>query len=111
MGNVPVSKGTGLVLSVFPSQYSEKYFKEPFVFRPERWEKECSQVPQVAVLGFSFGPRGCIGKQLAQLEIKIGLVKLLRRYTLIELPPGKRVMVRKLFYEPAPAKLTFTKAK
>jgi cytochrome P450 len=37
-------------------------------------------------MGFSLGPRACIGKNLAYLESKIAIVKLIMRYKTIEVP-------------------------
>ena len=49
-------------------------------FRPERWTSECENNPIFASGGFSAGPRVCIGKHLAKLEAKIGLIKFMKRY-------------------------------
>ena len=62
------------------NHYSEKYFKDPFEFRPERWESDCNNIPTFAFMGFSGGPRNCIGKHLAHLESKIGMIKFFKRY-------------------------------
>lgn len=40
--DIPISKGTILRAQPTGNHYSEKYFADPFAFRPERWEKECS---------------------------------------------------------------------
>ena len=42
-------------------------------------------MPAYAIGGFSAGPRTCIGKHLARLEAKIGLIKFMKRYRKIEL--------------------------
>ena len=78
--NIPVSKGTSVGISPLPNQYNPKYFKDPEVFRPERWESECNNLPPFTILGFSGGPRSCIGKHLALLESKIALIKFMKRY-------------------------------
>ena len=71
------------------AHYNKKYFGEDAdVFRPERWEKECDEIPSFAIGGFSAGARTCIGKHLALLESKIGLIKFLRRYEKIMIPEG-----------------------
>ena len=67
------------------THYSQKYYKDPTKFRPERWISECDNVPTYAFTGFSGGPRSCIGKHLAKLEAKIGLIKFMKRYKKIEL--------------------------
>ena len=68
------------------NHHSEKYFKDPKVFRPERWEKECNEIPPFVCGGFSAGARSCIGKHLAMLDSKIALVKFLKRYKKVTLP-------------------------
>ena len=84
--HIPISKDTGIGITAFNSQYNPRYFKDPEVFRPERWESECNDLPNYALFGFSGGPRNCIGKHLALLESKIALIKMLRRYNRIILP-------------------------
>lgn len=36
--NIPISKGTIVNINQRGPHYSEKYFKDPLEFRPERWE-------------------------------------------------------------------------
>jgi cytochrome P450 len=36
--DVPITKGTIVTAQPTGNHYNEKYFKEPFEFRPERWE-------------------------------------------------------------------------
>lgn len=67
------------------THYSQKYFKNPTKFRPERWISECDNLPAYTFYGFSGGPRNCIGKHLAMFEAKIGLIKFMKRYKKIEL--------------------------
>jgi len=50
-----------------------------------------------------------MGKNLALIESKIALVKMVRRYKEIRLPDGKRIMKRTFMYEPLPQEITFAK--
>ena len=34
---VPVKKGTAIQIGVMANHFNEKYFKNPYEFRPERW--------------------------------------------------------------------------
>ena len=67
LNGLQIKKGTGISIFQIGSHFSEKYFKDPFEFRPERWENECNDIPQFVVGGFSAGARTCIGKHLALL--------------------------------------------
>jgi cytochrome P450 len=96
--DIPITKGTGIIINGLPNQCSEEYFKEPYQFRPERWNEECKNLPAFAMFGFSGGPRTCIGKNLALIESKIAIVKMVRRYKEIRLPEGKRLMKRTFMY-------------
>lgn len=69
-------------------QNEEKYFKECDKFLPERWIKAnhsdaCphnkSSNPFV-YLPFGFGPRACIGRRFAELELSVLLTRLLHKY-------------------------------
>lgn len=109
IGNISIFKGTGVNFGTVCNHYDERNFKDPHTFRPERWESECNNLHPFAFLGFSAGPKSCMGKQLAYLESKIILIKLLKRYERFELPPGKRKMVRRFMYEPESFKTKFFK--
>ena len=65
--DIPIKKGTGVMIQPLSNQYSEKYFKNPTVFKPERWMSECDDLPQFVMGGFGGGMRTCIGKHLAML--------------------------------------------
>jgi cytochrome P450 len=65
--DLPIKKGTLITYLSIVNHFNEKYFKNPNVFRPERWENECDNIHPYALTGFSGGPRNCIGKHLALL--------------------------------------------
>lgn len=84
----------------FGNHFSQKYFKNPHEFRPERWESECNNIPAFVTGGFSAGARTCIGKHLAYIESKIALVKFLKRYKKIILPKNNFKMEFRFQYGP-----------
>jgi cytochrome P450 len=64
----------------------------------------------MVTLGFGFGPRSCVGRQLALLESKIALILFLRRYEkLIEMNPRK--IVFGLACKPERSRVRFKKIK
>jgi cytochrome P450 len=54
---------------------------DPELFYPERFEDKRHPM---AFLAFGQGPRNCIGMRFAMMEIKLLLVHLLSRYTIIK---------------------------
>ena len=77
----------GTVLSV-PS-YTIHHSKEIWgsdagVFRPDRWlNGELTTRQKNAFTPFSVGPRACIGRNLAEMEMKMITATLARRYTMV----------------------------
>lgn len=61
------------------------YWREPDAFIPERWLVS-SDDPLYPVKGawrpFEFGPRNCIGQELAMLEMKLVMVMTLREFSI-----------------------------
>lgn len=79
--------GTLLSTSPYCLGYNSDIYPEPFVFRPERWltkedDPDGSSAEEVALAesghcAFSTGNRGCVGKNMAWLEMQIVLAKLM----------------------------------
>jgi len=55
-------------------------FSDPDKYIPERWIENKSDIHPFAVRNFSHGPRMCIGKRFAELEIQIGVCKLIQNF-------------------------------
>lgn len=60
----------------------ERHFPDPMKFLPERWLRESSaktfsakNAHPFAYMPFGFGPRTCIGRRFAQLEMETLLIK------------------------------------
>ena len=58
---------------------NESYYVEPDIFKPERWMKgthaESVGKAGFKFLPFGFGPRMCIGRRVAELEMHLLLAK------------------------------------
>ncbi|KAJ2998225.1 hypothetical protein NUW58_g390 [Xylaria curta] len=75
-----VPAGVEVYTSGWTMTHDERYFHDPFTFKPERWiDPKCGDIKE-ASQPFSLGPRGCIGKNFAYLELNLILAKMLWAY-------------------------------
>uniref|UniRef100_A0A8C2BAX3 Thromboxane-A synthase n=1 Tax=Cyprinus carpio TaxID=7962 RepID=A0A8C2BAX3_CYPCA len=77
-------KGSSLEIAAGFLHYDPEYWTEPEKFIPERFtpEAKASRHPFV-YLPFGAGPRSCVGMRLAQLEIKMALLHIFRRFNMM----------------------------
>jgi cytochrome P450 len=88
IGGYRIRKGTQVAMVQWSVHRDPRWFPEPDVFRPERWEPEqARRLPRCAYFPFGDGPRICIGNNFAMIEAVLVLTTLARRYRL-ELAPG-----------------------
>lgn len=85
-----VPAGKTVAVSPWASTHSRLNFHEPDMFRPERWlgDERYSNDNLNASLPFGTGPRVCIGRNLAYLEMRLIASHLLWSFD-IELDRGK----------------------
>lgn len=81
LGAYHIPKDTNVVIPIYVLQRSEKYFKDPLIFNPDRFfdpsiEKNYTFMP------FSRGPRRCVAEQFAIIEISLVLIEILRHFKL-----------------------------
>lgn len=102
-GKYVIPTGTQMLVVPFIAHRDERYWERPSEFLPERFLNEeldrlsqdargnslqsrigriCAKKPY---LPFSLGPRNCVGRPLALMEMRVALVKLLQRFS-FELP-------------------------
>lgn len=88
---VKINKGEDIAAFVYGVHHNPKYWEDPEKFDPERFspENKKKQVP-FSYLPFGGGPRICIGKNFAVMEMQFILAMFIRRYK-FELSPGQNV--------------------
>lgn len=87
----PISSRNILVAPTWSVHRDRRWFEEPEVFRPERWEGDLAQrLPRFAYFPFGGGPRQCIGNSFAQMEAVLLLATIAQRFRL-SLVPGQRI--------------------
>ncbi|KAI1130913.1 cytochrome P450 [Nemania abortiva] len=86
-----IPPGTQVGVSFYALHHDEKYFDDPFTFRPDRWlteDRDALNRMNSAFNPFSIGARGCAGKAMAYLETSLVLAKTIWRFD-FKLAPGK----------------------
>lgn len=76
--HIPV--GTGVSVYQWAANHSPANFSDPLLFKPERWlpnNEQYAADKREACQPFSYGPRNCVGKNLAYMEMRIILARVL----------------------------------
>lgn len=83
VGLFAVRAGDEILIPQWAVHRSARHFSEPDAFRPERWTAEfTARLPRFAYFPFGGGPRTCIGNGFAELEGRIVLGEMCRRFEL-----------------------------
>ncbi len=70
-----------LMMSPWVTHRHPAYWEEPETFRPERWADDLeSRLPRGLYFPFGSGPRACIGRGFAMMELVLVLATLYQRY-------------------------------
>jgi cytochrome P450 len=81
IGGYHVPKGTQLYLNQWVVHRDPRWFDEPEVFKPERWNNDLvKRLPHGAYFPFGDGPRICIGNHFAMMEAVLVLATIGQRY-------------------------------
>jgi len=84
-----VPEGTHVGVPQTPAYRSQRNFKDPHLFIPERWTDDSYATDNRSILQpFSIGPRKCIGRNIAYVEMRLVMCRLLWNFDL-ELMPGQ----------------------
>ncbi|KAI0389029.1 cytochrome P450 [Xylariaceae sp. FL0594] len=88
-----IPPNTQVGVNIYALHHNEKYFPDPFTFKPERWlpsETSAAERERMneAFTPFSIGYRGCAGKPMAYLETSLVIAKTLWHFD-FELAPGE----------------------
>lgn len=79
--NIVIKKGQVVEIPIYAVHHSKDNYHDPEKFKPERFivDEETYKKPTIFI-PFGEGPRNCIGKKLAMMEIKIALSKLVVKF-------------------------------
>ncbi|XP_063268852.1 cholesterol side-chain cleavage enzyme, mitochondrial-like [Prinia subflava] len=73
-----IPPGTLVQVALFAMGRDPAVFAEPERFRPQRWL--CAGPRPFLGLGFGFGPRQCLGRRIAELEMQLFLMHVLENF-------------------------------
>lgn len=83
VGPYPIKRGTTVYMSQWIVHRDPRWFDEPLVYRPERWDDpKMKALPRYAFFPFGGGPRICIGNNFAMLEAVLLLSEIAQRFQL-----------------------------
>lgn len=81
-------QGTVLSVPAYTIHHSKEIWgPDADSFRPERWEK-LTERQKNAFIPFSYGPRACVGRNVAEMELALIVSTVFRNYT-FELRQGE----------------------
>ncbi|KAJ4291290.1 hypothetical protein N0V88_006293 [Collariella sp. IMI 366227] len=79
-----VPEGNIVAVHQWAMYHNDEHFKDPFVFHPERWlgDPAFASDHKEAFQPFHLGPRNCLGKNLAYIEMRLVLTRVLWNFDL-----------------------------
>lgn len=79
--NIVLEKGTRVLIPTFGIHNDPEYYPDPEKFDPDRFLPENkNERSDLAFLPFGNGPRICIGLRFGKLQIKVGLISLIKNF-------------------------------
>ncbi|XP_011200321.4 cytochrome P450 6a2 [Bactrocera dorsalis] len=90
--NITLEKDTNIFIPAKEIHYDPDIYDNPNEFRPERFDPaEMEKRHPQAFLGFGDGPRNCIGLRFGRMQVRVGLITVLKsyRFSLSEKTPTK----------------------
>ncbi|OXA62205.1 cytochrome P450 302a1, mitochondrial [Folsomia candida] len=106
-----VPEGTNIVILNAVTSRLPEYVEQPEAFIPERYDHDgkFKKIHPFVSLPFSFGPRSCVGRRLAEQAMNIFVFRLFRNYRLEWLGADKLDAITTLINKPdAPLLFKFT---
>ncbi|CAO1310534.1 unnamed protein product [Diamesa serratosioi] len=82
-----------ILIPIFGIQRDEKYFPDPLKFDPERFAPNNKQnIVDYSFIPFGSGSRNCVGERLAFLQMKIGIIKILKDFRMETTPRTPKII-------------------
>ncbi|XP_033742198.1 cytochrome P450 2D15-like [Pecten maximus] len=84
-----IPQGATLLMNLTSALKDPKYFKDPEVFRPERFlDSDGKYVVHNGLIPFSIGRRICLGKDLAKIELFLFIANMVQNFEFVPEDPN-----------------------
>ncbi|GFY41930.1 cytochrome P450 3A8 [Trichonephila inaurata madagascariensis] len=81
VGSYTIPKGGVILAPVWDIHHDPKYWPDPWKFDPDRFSLENkTSLNTMAYMPFGIGRRNCIGSRFAQLEAKLAIFRLVKKF-------------------------------
>jgi cytochrome P450 len=81
IGGYEISKGSLVFMSPYVMHHDSRYFENPDLFQPERFEQGWEErIPKYTYFPFGGGPRICIGNSFAMMEAQLVLATVMQSF-------------------------------
>jgi len=105
-------KGIDVTIPPYVLHRDPEVWENPLEFNPENFSPEAKEKREpYAYLPFGTGPRQCIGMRFALLEIKLGLLEILRRFKFERAPETVATLEHRAVILMAPKDIVYVKIK
>lgn len=93
-GNFTIPHGMPIYIPTYAIQRDERFFPNPLKFDPDRFSpKNIGKILPFTNLPFGNGPRNCVGERFGLMQVKTGLVKILKDFRVEPKEVGKMVLI------------------
>lgn len=75
--------GAEVLVPVWNVHHDPDLWPEPFKFDPERFSNGLEGIHPASYMPFGIGPRMCIGRRFALLELKMAVCKIIRKFKIL----------------------------
>nr|CAI5817453.1 unnamed protein product [Callosobruchus analis] len=86
--DVSIEKGVMVLIPLLAMQTDHDYWADPMTFDPDRFESEIDK--NVPYWPFGEGPKNCIGMRFGYMQVKLGLIQILKNFK-VTLSPSTKV--------------------
>ncbi|CAH1793046.1 unnamed protein product [Owenia fusiformis] len=87
-----IPKGTQVWTNLFSLHHDERYFPDPWTFKPDRFLDDAGELiptdQRKLLMPFGAGRRVCVGEQMARVRIFLFMTTMLQRYEFLPEKPG-----------------------